>query len=440
MTQMWNWKKTALAGGTIVALLVGAYRADFAPLAWAAGFYTNGLPPAGGTQYPSTLPLTGAETIPADTNLASGQNPQSESISVSQLSLATAEQAAPRNYIDNGAMAISQQGTGIITCGTNTAPTATAFAADRWFCDVNVAVGAGRSQVTTSTPTPPAGFQNSVRLYRTSGALLQQVCVMQAIESSRSVQLAGKNVVFSAYLQALAGMSGLGQVNVYIITGTGTDQGFGTLTASPAITPAWTGIAGGVTPAATFTLPVTTPSWTRYNTPAVTIAAGVTEIGVEACFTPAAAGAGVTDGFAMTGAQLEPVLQTANAGPSPFEFFPIATDLQKVQRFFWQLNEPANGAAVNGFGQATGAATTSWTLWLPQQMRGTTPVIAIPTTGTFKTNIAGTPTTWVTPTAGVCSVLACTITGGNTNTAGQAETLTGGGGTGVVTVANDVIM
>ncbi len=214
----------------------------------------------------------------------------------------------------------------------------------------------------------------------------------------------------------------------------------GTLTASPAITPAWTGIAGGTTAAGVFQLATATPAWTRFNTAAVLIPAAATEVGVEVCFTPAATGAGTTDGFAMTGAMLEPVLSATLAAPSAFEFQPLATDLARAQRFFWQLNEPANGAAVNGFGQATGATATSWTVFLPAQMRGTTPVVAIPTTGTFKTNIAGTPTTWVTPTAGVCSVLACTITGGNTNTAGQAETLTGGGGTGVVTVNNDVIM
>src|SRR5215472_15100587 len=56
-----------------------------ASLAYAGGFFTNGVPPAGGTQYPSTIPLTGSETIPVDTNLASGRNPQSEAVTVSQI-------------------------------------------------------------------------------------------------------------------------------------------------------------------------------------------------------------------------------------------------------------------------------------------------------------------------------------------------------------------
>lgn len=53
--------------------------------ALAAGYFTNGVPVAGGTQYPFTIPLTGAEQLPADTQLAAGQNPQSEAITVQQL-------------------------------------------------------------------------------------------------------------------------------------------------------------------------------------------------------------------------------------------------------------------------------------------------------------------------------------------------------------------
>lgn len=359
-----------------------------------------------------------------------------------------------RNFIANGAMAVAQRGTGIQTCGDNTAPTVTGFGADRWACDANVAVGAGRAKVVTSGPTPPAGFQQSMQLYRTSGALTQPVCTMQAIETARAVQLQGKRVIVSAYLQPLAAFSAAsGTVNMTVITGTGTDQGFGTLTASPAITPAWTGLAstavtsgagvsinGTTLATGTAGFPLgTTAAWNRVWSAPVAIPTTATEVGLEICFTPVGAGSGVTDGFAVTGVQME-IANNLQTSPSAYEFLPIGYELKEAQRFYWQLNEPASGAAVNGFGQATGAATTSWTVFLPSQMRGTTPVVAIPTTGTFKTNIAGTPTTWVTPTAGVCSTFACTITGGNTNTAGQAETLTGGGGSGVVTVINDSIM
>lgn len=49
--------------------------------AYAAGYYTPGLPTA-------TNPLTGNETIPADTNLASGLTPQSEAVTAAQIVMA----------------------------------------------------------------------------------------------------------------------------------------------------------------------------------------------------------------------------------------------------------------------------------------------------------------------------------------------------------------
>lgn len=52
--------------------------------AYAAGMF-SGWPFAGGTQYPSTLPLTGNEGVAADTQLPSGLNPASELISVDSL-------------------------------------------------------------------------------------------------------------------------------------------------------------------------------------------------------------------------------------------------------------------------------------------------------------------------------------------------------------------
>ena len=436
---MMNKRKLALG----LALSVG-----LAGTAWAAGFITNGLPPAGGTQYPSTLPLTGAEQMPADTQLAGGLNPASEAITIGQLTAATAD-PTPRNYLDNGAMVINQQGTGTITGGT-TSITALQFAADRWFIDTNVGSGAGQAAVITASPAPPAGFTQSFKLWRNSGALTQPVCTIQAIETVRATQLAGKYVVLSAYVDALAGLTATGGlVNAYVITGTGTDQGIATLTASPAITPAWTGIAASnaagsstaISPAGQW---AATTSWNRFNTVPVLIPTTATEVGVEICFTPVGSSSGATDGIALTGVQLEPVLYSVAAaappGASTFEFRTYQDELLKAQRFFWQLNEPASGAGAPGFGQATGATAGALTVNLPTQFRGTTPVVAIPTTGTFKVNIAGTPTTWVTPTAGTCGLLACTITIGNTNTAGQALQWTGGGGSGVVYVKSDVVM
>lgn len=64
-----TFKRTLLAG-LAAALLAGS--------ALAAGVYTNGFPVA-------TVPLTGNERIPADTQLPNGVSPQTEAISVSTL-------------------------------------------------------------------------------------------------------------------------------------------------------------------------------------------------------------------------------------------------------------------------------------------------------------------------------------------------------------------
>lgn len=58
-------------------LLTAAALALFASSAFAGGLYTNGLPAA--------TSITGNETIPADTNLPSGLNPQTEAVTIGQL-------------------------------------------------------------------------------------------------------------------------------------------------------------------------------------------------------------------------------------------------------------------------------------------------------------------------------------------------------------------
>lgn len=60
----------------LFAAIAAAMLVSFA--AYAAGTYTNGLPAA-------TLPLTGITTIPGDTNLSGGRNPQTVSITIDQL-------------------------------------------------------------------------------------------------------------------------------------------------------------------------------------------------------------------------------------------------------------------------------------------------------------------------------------------------------------------
>lgn len=269
-----------------------------------------------------------------------------------------------RNVLDNGNMSIQQRGTGIVTCGTTTIPSS-AYSADRWGCNANVTSGAGRSQVTTATPTPPAGFTASQRLYRTSGALTQPVCMMEEIGTVASTALAGQSVVVSVYEQPLAGLvaDNGGVFNVYIFTGTGTDEGLQTFTASPAITPAWTGIAT----TGSFSFTNTAASWVRQSGSAV-IPAAATEIAVAICFTPTATGAGVTDGLAFTGVQLE----VSSGAASPYEFKPAGWEQINAFRFFYRITE---SATVIGQRAMCGVSTTSLAVC---QIKFPVPMRAIP--------------------------------------------------------------
>ena len=117
--------KSVLIAGGIFALALNN--------ASAAGFFTNGVPPAGGTQYPTTLPLTGNELIPADTQLPSGLNPQSEAISTAQLgtyALQVPGSSGVRNLLIGGDLTTNpwQRGTSF----TSIANTLT-YTADRWW-------------------------------------------------------------------------------------------------------------------------------------------------------------------------------------------------------------------------------------------------------------------------------------------------------------------
>jgi hypothetical protein len=298
----------------------------------------------------------------------------------------------PRNWLDNGALEVTQRGTGVITCAANAGITSAAYGADRWGCQANVAVGAGRQQVITATPTPPQGFTNAQTLFRTSGALTQPICTWQEIPTVDVKKLQGQQVLLSVYMQALAGMlADNGAIaNMVIITGTGTDEGFGTPTASPAITPAWTGIATLVN---TATSALSSSAWSRPQTTAL-VASTVTEMAVGFCFTPTATGAGATDGFAWTGAQLEIIPSGSVATPSTFEFRDNKQEVLKAQRYFYRISETATTV-----GRAMCIASTTSAL----KCQINTPVIMfkVPTM-TYTTGFAGCTTTACT------AVTACT--------------------------------
>ncbi len=359
--------------------------------------------------------------------------------------LVTPQTMAPftnfRNVLDNGNMAIYQRGTvgtTITTCGTTTIPQ-TAYGADRWGCNANAAAGAGRMKVVTTGPTPPAGFTASEQLYRTSGVSPQPTCAMQEIGTVNSTALAGQSVVVSVYEQPLAGLvaDNGGAFNVYIFTGTGTDEGFGTFTATTAITPAWTGIAT----TGSFSFTNAAAAWVRVSGSAV-IPATTTEIAAAICFTPTASGAGVTDGLAFTGFQLE---VSPSGQASPYEFKPPGYETVEANRYFYSITEAA--ATVLQSPSGNGASTTTCTLNIPfpVTMRSAPTFVAW---GTALSASTWTITHIVTATALSTPYLAVlganTPTGGSLTatvasglTTGQTCALTGAGGGSIIGFSAD---
>ena len=158
--------------------------------------------------------------------------------------------ATGRNFVDNGAMLVNQRAslTPVSVCATTsgaiqaTGTTAGSYAADRWACDINMASGNGQIiGSVSSTPSPPAGFTYSSTITRFSGSLLQPVCALQEIPTNRATMLAGQQVILSSYLEALAGLAADNGNNadIYLITGTGSNQGLGASTiygAAPGMT------------------------------------------------------------------------------------------------------------------------------------------------------------------------------------------------------------
>lgn len=300
---------------------------------------------------------TGNELIPADTGLPSGQNPATVLIPASVVGGMNWQ--TPRNFLGNASLLGTQMnGTGNVTCATTSAPTTAAISADRFECDANVTSGAGQTTIVTSSPTPPTGFTNVMKVTRSSGSLTQPICVWQAVPTPQATQLAGQTVAFSVYAAALAslGADNGNAINLVVITGTGTDQGFnGSWTASPAITPAWTGVAIAVN-----TTQIITSTFARYSTTAA-IPATATEVGVGLCFTPTANTTGVTaatDGFAFTGPQLE-----RGPAPSVFEVRPRQAEILDNEQFIYVITDTAGPSPVLGLCTET-TANTDAACWL----------------------------------------------------------------------------
>lgn len=383
-----------------------------ASAALAAGYFTNGVPPAGGTQYPSTVPLTGAETLPADTNLPSGANPASEAISTNLLSQFTQGGPNPVNMLIGG-----DAGTNLFQRATTGASVTTAVTyggPDRWAYWSGTGTAMTVSRDTTAGDLPVA-YQAAFKMARTSGQTgVVQMCMAQEIATSVATMAQGQTVEldFHAFTGANWSAAAPGNMTAYVVTGTGTDEGmaklaFG-LNAGGGGSSGWTGQANAT--AAVTTLGAVSTAG-RYVAVA-NIPAAATEIGVALCYTPVGT-AGTNDYVAFAGIQLKRSTGLAAQVSATLGYNATAIQASSFQRrlpgdeqelqqqYYYQITEVTGPSAI-AMCRSHSVTIADCFIQFPVTMR------AIPTM-TYAAGFA-TETTAAGGTLGNCSAIATSAT------------------------------
>lgn len=397
-----------LAGALGISLL-------WAGAGWAAGLYTNGVPAAGGTQYPSTIPLTGNETLPADTNLTSGLNPASEAISTNQLASFIGAQPAKGNVLIGGDAGTNLWQRG--TTGSSVTTTVTYGGPDRWayWSGTNTAMTVTQSNTAAALP---GGFAQTFRMQRTASQTgVVQVCMAQEIESANSYQFQGSTAELDFHAYTGANFSAASSnMTAYIITGTGSDEGMSKmawgLNAGGGGSTAWTGQANAT--AAVISLQAVS-TLGRYAAVAA-IPATATEIGVALCYTPVGT-AGTTDAIYFSGIQLirnnsVSAYASTTVGyndASTTTSFPASSFERRLQgvesllqyRYYYELDESAAIYIVAPCA-AVDTSHTNCIIQFPAVMR-------IAPTLTFANGFAS-PTSTTQATLGACTTLSAAVT------------------------------
>jgi hypothetical protein len=209
--------------------------------------------------------------------------------------------------------------------------------------------GATISRQTSGAPT---GFQYYVRLQRDSGNTnTATINLGQCIETSMSIPYANQTVTLSFYARAGATYnSAANNVNVYIYTGTGTDQNH--------FSNAYTGLATSLNSTASVTT-----SWQRFSY-TVNLASTVTEFEPQ-IVTQHSGTAGATDYIDVTGVQIElgsTATTFSRAGGT------IQGELAACQRYYTRWTS-ADAYSNFGTGMAYSTTAAQATCFNPVQMR-----------------------------------------------------------------------
>ena len=221
--------------------------------------------------------------------------------------------------------------------GTTTTLTSTSFVADRWQAIRSVAGATATRQVTGDTTNLPF-IQYCLRVARDSGNTSTSVIALgQNMESVNSIPFAGKAISYSFYARAGANFSqASGALNVYLTSGTGTDQNN--------VTGSFTGATQVVNSTATLTT-----TWQRF-TYTGTVAATATQLSPQFQFTPVGT-AGANDYYEITGVQID-----IGSVALPFRTYAatIQGELAACQRYYYLYKSGNSLALTNMAYFATG--------------------------------------------------------------------------------------
>jgi len=238
--------------------------------------------------------------------------------------------AAGRNFWMNGGLAIWQRGTSFSGAGVYGA-----YTADRWY----TYYATGTFAISRTTSNIPTGFQYG--LLTTSSGVTANSGFYQAMETANAIQLAGKTVTLSGYIQS----SNSGTFTVDIGYSTNTDELQGGT---------WTNIgsqnAASTTTSSRFSLQFAIPSTAKslrlnINTPNLASGATATITGMQLEI------GSVATNFSLTGGTVQ-------------------GELAACQRYYIRKGaDSTNTGAVWGQFVATSTTQGWWQVPLPVQMR-----------------------------------------------------------------------
>jgi len=331
-----------------------------------------------------------------------------------------------RNVLDGGDFSVNpwQRGTSF-TGITSTAN----YTADRW-----AARGSAGSSISVSKQAISAGvlpgFGSALQFGRANAnADVNPISLAQVVESLDTLRLQGQWVTLSFYAQAGANFSSLNSMlNVVVGVGTGADEGMTKFLNGSSS--GWAGYQALSLAAGASSNPLIAGTWQRFFA-TFFVPVGATELGVAFNYTPVGT-AGANDWFQITGAQLE-----VGQYVSLFEHLDVQVVLEICQRYFWGIPEPANNVLVATGGATAGANVQNFLFMAPVQMR-VAPTVNV-AAGSFKVAAGAAAAAAVSLAAGATHTPnQFTVTSGNTQTAGGAAHLQGGGGAGLISISADL--